>query len=175
MKSDEVQELSLEEMGAKSQKFKAEVSQQAGENVELAKQSQQVATKVQKAENQFLKSLKTFQAEQEKIIQEAQSMLPVQCVSCEKYMHSKKDRGCASQNGSCFECFTKEKRMQTMSAESAIKKNQYNLIATMDLSDYEEWLFDDEMGKRSLARIIAKTKAQGYDYKPWQISIALNV
>jgi len=45
------------------------------------------------------------------------------------------------------------------------------LIATMDLSDYEEWLFDDDLGYRCLARIIAKMQSQGYEYRPWQISI----
>ena len=45
----------------------------------------------------------------------------------------------------------------------------------MDLSDYEEWLFGDEMGQRSLARIMAKLKREGYNYRPWQISIGASV
>lgn len=172
MDSDEVQQLSLEEMGEKAQKFKAETNEQAETNMELLKETKKVTTKAKQAETQFLKSLKSFQAEQEKIIKDAQLLLPVQCVKCSTYIHSKKDRGSAAQTGSCFTCYTKEKEAETFSAESKIKKAQYDLISTMDLSDYEEWLFDDEMGKRCLARIIAKTKAQGYDYKPWQISIA---
>ena len=45
----------------------------------------------------------------------------------------------------------------------------------MDLSDYEEWLFGDEMGQRSLALIIAKLKREGYTYRPWQVSIGAAV
>jgi hypothetical protein len=43
----------------------------------------------------------------------------------------------------------------------------------MELSDYESWLFGDEMGHRTLAVILSKLKTAGYnEYKPWQVSLA---
>ena len=140
-------------------------------SLSLASEIESKASEISEAENQFMESLISFQSEQEKIILKAQSMLPVQCSKCDIYIQSKKDAGCASKHGCCFACYTVDMSQKTLDAESQIENSKFELIATMDLSDYEEWLFDDEMGNRTLARVIAKLKSQGYDYKPWQISI----
>ena len=141
------------------------------QSLSLASETNGMATEISEAETQFISSLQQFQAEQEKIIIKAKEMLPSQCSQCESYIHSKKDKGCMIKNNCCFRCYTAEKGQITMDAESKIESSNMELIATMDLSDYEEWLFDDDLGSRCLARIIAKMQAQGYSYKPWQISI----
>ncbi len=53
MDSDEVQQLSLEEMGEKAQKFKAETSEQAETNMELLKETKKVTTKQNKPKHNF--------------------------------------------------------------------------------------------------------------------------
>ncbi len=138
----------------------------------LAEEGNEITSELKESENEFISSMQKFQAEQQEIILQAQNMLPSKCGKCETYLHSKKDKGCAMKNGSCFKCYSAEESQKTFMAEGSIKNQEYEIIATMDLSDYEEWLFDDELGRRTLARIIAKMKAQGYDYKAWQVSIA---
>ena len=51
--------------------------------------------------------------------------------------------------------------------------SEMKLANNMELSDYEDWLFGDEMGHRTLAVLMSKLKTAGYnDYKPWQVSLA---
>lgn len=171
MDAIDVQDKTLGDLKADTNEMPEEESKMAQDSIAMVKKAESVMTEAKKAEKEFVKSLQKFQSEQEKILKDAESMLPVQCVKCQTYITSKKDRGCAAQNGSCFSCFTADTHKQTMAAESQMKASKFDLIGTMDLSDYEEWLFDDDMGRRCLARIVAKVKAQGYDYKPWQISI----
>ena len=171
MDATNVQDKTLGDLKAEANEMQEDESKMAQESIAMVKEAENVMSEAKKAEKEFVKSLQKFQSEQEKILKDAQSMLPVQCVKCQTFITSKKDRGCAAQNGSCFSCFTADTHKQTMAAESKVKSSKYDLISTMDLSDYEEWLFDDDMGRRCLARIVAKVKSQGYDYKPWQISI----
>ena len=162
---------SLESIFEDAEPLKDKGAETLETTLSLASDIDSKATEISEAENQFMESLISFQSEQEKIILKAQSMLPVQCSKCETYIQSKKDVGCASKHGCCFTCYTADLSQKTFDAETQVENTKFELIATMDLSDYEEWLFDDEMGNRSLARVIAKLKSQGYDYKPWQVSI----
>lgn len=171
MDASDSESKSLEETVQEAEEHGLMEAEEVQTAVQNAEKAEALASEVAKAESEFMKSLEKFHAEQEKIIHAAQSMLPVQCSKCQGYIHSKKDKGCAAKNGCCFKCFTADQVTRTMDAESKIEASKYDLISTMDLSDYEEWLFDDELGRRTLARIVAKMKAQGYDYKPWQISI----
>tara|TARA_R110001632_G_scaffold133128_1_gene247651 strand:- start:2121 stop:2900 length:780 start_codon:yes stop_codon:yes gene_type:complete len=162
---------SLESIFEDAEPFQERGGESLETSLSLASDIDSKASEISEAENQFMESLISFQSEQEKILLKAQSMLPVQCSKCNIYIQSKKDVGCASKHGCCFTCYTVDMSQKTLDAESQIEDTKFELIATMDLSDYEEWLFDDEMGRRTLARVIAKLKSQGYDYKPWQISI----
>ena len=57
-------------------------------------------------------------------------------------------------------------------AKDNLASEETSRIAALDLSDYEDWLFGDEMGQRCLSRILTKLKREGFEYKPWQVSIA---
>jgi|TARA_R110000824_G_scaffold197933_1_gene381851 hypothetical protein len=171
MEDLEANDNSLESLFNEAKLLETSGAETVKQSLSLASDVKGMATEVSEAESEFIQSLQIFQAEQENIILNAKSMLPDQCKKCQSYIHSKKDKSCASNKGSCFSCFTAEQSQITMAAEAGIEKSNMELIATMDLSDYEEWLFDDEMGRRSIARIVAKMQSQGYEYKPWQVSI----
>jgi len=159
---------SLEELLYSSEELESEEVEQS---LYMAQETSEIIAEKREAESEFLTALKEFHAEQEQLLQQADSMLPDQCPKCESYIHSKKDKGSMVKNSECFTCFTAEQSKKVMEAEDMVEIKKMDAISTMDLSDYEEWLFDDELGRRSLSRILAKFKAQGYDYKPWQISI----
>lgn len=168
MPNDEMIGKSLEELMYSSEGLESE---EVNQSIRMAQETSEMIAEKKEAESEFLNALKEFHAEQEKLLQQAESMLPDQCSKCESYIHSKKDKGSLVKNGECFSCFTAEQSKKVMAAEESVEIEKMDAISTMDLSDYEEWLFDDAVGKRSLSRILAKFKSQGYDYKPWQISI----
>lgn len=125
-----------------------------------------------RAEKQYTTALKDFQSSQERMIKTAESKLPQICKSCSTVCRNNTDKKSLKKNGKCFGCYTKTEEHKTKVTKDTMAAEETSRIAALDLSDYEDWLFGDEMGQRSLARIITKLKREGYDYKPWQISIA---
>lgn len=134
------------------------------------KRSENIASK-SRADTQFAKAMDSFKAEQDNILKAAEARLPKICVGCNGTVKNKKDEKSLQTNGCCFECYTKTEERKTKIAKNKMMAEGYSKIGTLDLSDYEDWLFGDEMGERTLARIMAKLKAEGYEYKPWQVSI----
>ena len=124
-----------------------------------------------KADTQFSKAMDNFHAEQENLTKAAEAKLPKRCMGCHKNVKNKKDEKSIEKNGSCFGCFTDTETHKLKISRNKLMAEGYAQIGTLDLSDYEDWLFGDEMGERALARIMAKLKSEGYDYKPWQVSI----
>ncbi len=139
--------------------------------VKLAEMTEKRLSSKKRAESSFVKALKEFHAEQNKIIKASESMVPKVCNSCSSVVQAKKDVYSLESNGSCFSCHAETQSHKTEELLTSMKAESFGLIATMDLSDYEDWLFGDEMGQRTLARILAKLKSHGYEYKPWQVSI----
>ena len=139
--------------------------------VKLAEMTDKKLAAKKRAESSFVKALKEFHTEQDKIIKASESMVPKVCNSCNSVVQAKKDVYSLEDNGACFSCHAENQSQKTNEIVSSMKAESFGLIATMDLSDYEDWLFGDEMGQRTLARIMAKLQSHGYDYKPWQVSI----
>lgn len=125
-----------------------------------------------RAEKQYNTALKEFQSSQERILKAAETKLPQICKGCSTVCRNNTDKTSLKKNGKCFGCYTKTEEHKTKVTKDTMAAEETSRIAALDLSDYEDWLFGDEMGQRSLARIITKLKREGYDYKPWQISIA---
>jgi superfamily II DNA helicase RecQ len=128
-----------------------------------------------RAEEAFMKALEDFNERQDKLIQSAEEMVPKNCSKCSCVISNLRDKGCHKKTGVCFTCFTETEQHKVSVAKDEAKSKTLSQIANMDLSDYEEWLFGDEMGQRSLALIIAKLKREGYTYRPWQVSIGAAV
>lgn len=146
-------------------------SEMAQATVKLAEMSEKRLSAKKRTESSFVKALKEFHAEQDKIIKASESMVPKVCNSCSSVVQAQKDVYSLESNGSCFSCHAETQSHKTNELITSMKAESFGLIATMDLSDYEDWLFGDEMGQRTLARIMAKLKSHGYEHKPWQVSI----
>ena len=136
-----------------------------------AAEEKRLAAKM-RAEKQYNIEYKDFQAGQDRILKAAEDKLPSVCVKCNVVVRNNKDKVSIKKNGSCIGCFFESESHRTQVAKDSLAAEETSMIAALDLSDYEDWLFGDEMGKRTLSRIITKLKREGYDYKPWQISIA---
>jgi len=146
-------------------------SEMAHATVKLAEMTDKRLSAKKRAESSFVKALKEFHAEQDKIMKASENMVPKVCNSCNGVVQAKKDVYSLEENGSCFSCHAETQSHKTEELLTSMKAESFGLIATMDLSDYEDWLFGDEMGQRTLARIMAKLQSHGYTYKPWQDSI----
>jgi len=132
--------------------------------------SRRMAAKM-RAEESFNTEVTAFRATQEKIMQSAEDRLPPSCPSCQSYVRADRDQMSIQKNAECYTCFTKTETHKTEVAKDTLRAEETNRIGSLDLSDYEEWLFGDEIGQISLARLMTKVKREGYNYKPWQISI----
>ena len=137
----------------------------------VAAEEKQLAAKM-RAEKQYNAEYKDFRAGQDRILKAAEDKLPSVCVKCNVVVRNNKDKVSIKKNGSCIGCFFESESHRTQVAKDSLAAEETSMIAALDLSDYENWLFGDEMGQRTLSRIITKLKREGYDYKPWQVSIA---
>lgn len=136
-----------------------------------AAEEKRLAAKM-RAEKQYNVEYKDFQAGQDRILKAAEDKLPSVCMKCNVVVRNNKDKVSIKKNGSCIGCFFESESHRTQVAKDSLAAEETSMIAALDLSDYEDWLFGDEMGQRTLSRIITKLKREGYDYKPWQVSIA---
>ena len=125
-----------------------------------------------RAETRYNAEYKDFRAGQDRILKAAEDKLPSICMKCNVVVRNNKDKVSVKKNGSCMSCFFESEEHRTQVAKDSLAAEETSRIAALDLSDYEDWLFGDEMGQRSLSRVITKLKREGYDYKPWQVSIA---
>tara|TARA_R110000824_G_scaffold73688_4_gene187647 strand:+ start:2617 stop:3372 length:756 start_codon:yes stop_codon:yes gene_type:complete len=123
------------------------------------------------AEISYDAEIEKFNTQQTDLIREVEDKLPPACPSCQTYVRADRDTISIERNAECFSCYTKTETHKTEVAKDTLMAEETNRIASLDLSDYEEWLFGDELGQISLARLMTKVKREGYDYKPWQISI----
>jgi len=126
---------------------------------------------ISQAEETYHAEMEKFQATQSEIIQSAEDTLPSPCPTCQTVVRADRDKLSLQQNAECFTCYTKTETHKTEVAKDTLLAEETSRIASLDLSDFEEWLFGDEMGQISLARLLTKVKREGYDFKPWQISI----
>jgi hypothetical protein len=123
------------------------------------------------AEISYEAEIEKFNSQQSDLIREVEEKLPPACATCQSYVRADRDTISIEKNAECFSCYTKTEMHKTEVAKDTLRAEETNRIASLDLSDYEEWLFGDEMGQITLARLMTKVKREGYDYKPWQISI----
>ena len=137
----------------------------------LAEMTQTSVSQRMKSEQAFVEALQNFHSEQAEILKQAESKLPQACPTCNNHAHSDVDIKSVEEFNKCFSCYKAEEMHQNVLKAESIDAQKYALIGNMDFSDYEEWLFDDEIGHKSLAKIMTKLKREGYDYKPWQVSI----
>lgn len=137
----------------------------------MAEDAQRRMAAKMRAEESFKAEVEDFRATQAKIMKSAEDKLPSSCPSCQSYVRAKRDKLSIQKNAECFTCFTKTETHKTQVAKDTLLAEESSRIASLDLSDYEEWLFGDEMGQITLARLLTKVKREGYDFKPWQVSI----
>ena len=142
------------------------------QTVDMVETSQKLVDGKKRAEESFVNALEEFNAAQERLIQSAEDKISKNCSNCKIVVSNLRDKGCMKKTNVCFGCFTNSEKHKTNIAKDEVLSSQYAQIANMDFSDYEEWLFGDELGQRSLARIIAKLKREEYHHRPWQVSIA---
>lgn len=136
-----------------------------------AEEEKKLAIKL-RAERQYNEVYTEFRAGQDKIMKAAEDKLPAHCSRCSSVVRSNKDKVSIKKNGSCISCFFNSEEHRTQVSKDNLASEETSRIAALDLSDYEDWLFGDEMGQRCLSRILTKLKREGFDYKPWQVSIA---
>jgi hypothetical protein len=124
-------------------------------------------------DTKFAEAYSVFKSEQDDIIKRAESSIPSNCPTCQMIIHDAEDKSSMRKNSSCFTCHSESERYKTKTLLSEIENKGLINIGNMELSDYEGWLFGDEMGHRTLAVILSKLKTAGYnEYKPWQVSLA---
>ena len=157
--------------GNNEEAYQSDTDSTVEATMKLAEMSEQRLSAKLKAESNFTKELEKFHVEQQKILEAAEARQPQSCSMCLCIVNSKKDIQSMKKHSCCFKCYTTTEKHKTNVAKDALEAEGFAKISTMDLSDYEDWLFGDEMGQRSLARIMAKLQAEGYNYKPWQVSI----
>ncbi len=129
-------------------------------------------TEIVKKDSQYEKKLKDFKRSEEKRVQAAEKKLLPRCTSCSKALRSKLDAESQGKTGICFSCYTVNEKVKTDSMIDSKLAEQYDRVAALDFPDFENWLFGDELGERSLMRIIMKIKREGYDIPTWKISLA---
>jgi len=125
-----------------------------------------------KKDSEYEKELKNFKKTEEKRVQAAEKKLLPRCTGCSKALRSKLDAESYTKNGSCFSCYTTNEKFKTESIIESKFAEQYDRIAALDFPDFENWIFGDELGERSLMRIVMKIKREGYDIPIWKISLA---
>lgn len=125
-----------------------------------------------KKDSEYDKKLKDFKRTEEKRVQTAEKKLLPRCTGCSKALRSKLDAESYTKNGSCFSCYTTTEKFKTDNLIETKFAEQYDRIAALDFPDFENWLFGDELGERSLMRIIMKIRREGYDIPTWKISLA---
>ncbi len=125
-----------------------------------------------KKDSEYEKELKNFKKTEEKRVQAAEKKLLPRCTGCSKALRSKLDAESYTKNGSCFSCYTHNEKFKTESIIESKFAEQYDRIAALDFPDFENWIFGDELGERSLMRIVMKIKREGYDIPTWKISLA---
>jgi len=125
-----------------------------------------------KKDSEYQKKLKEFKQAEEKRVQAAEKKLLPRCTGCSKALRSKLDAESYTKNGSCFSCYTHNEKFKTESIIESKFAEQYDRIAALDFVDFEDLLFGDELGNRSLTRIFMKIKREGYDIPSWRISLA---
>ena len=107
-----------------------------------------------KKDSEYDKKLKDFKRIEEKRVQTAEKKLLPRCTGCSKALRSKLDAESYTKNGSCFSCYTTTEKFKTDNLIETKFAEQYDRIAALDFPDFENWLFGDELGERSLMRII---------------------
>ena len=128
---------------------------------------------IQREDKKFAEAYSTFKSEQDSIVKRAENSIPKNCPSCQMVIHSAEDKSSMRKNSSCFTCHSNTEKHKTQVMLAEVESKKLESKGNMELSDYENWLFGDEMGHRSLAVLMAKLKTSGYDnYKPWQVSLA---
>tara|TARA_R110000851_G_scaffold44292_2_gene109030 strand:+ start:2822 stop:3628 length:807 start_codon:yes stop_codon:yes gene_type:complete len=142
------------------------------QTVEMVETTQKKVDAKKRAEESFVSALEEFNASQERLIQSAEDNISKNCSNCNIVISNLRDKGSMKKTNVCFGCFTDSVKHKTNIAKDEILSSQYAQIANMDFSDYEEWLFGDELGQRTLARIMTKLKREEYHHRPWQVSIA---
>ena len=141
--------------------------------IDAAKKEQRQLRTKEKEDKKFAEVYSEFRSEQDKIIQRAEQSIPKNCPSCQIVIHSAEDKSSMRKNSSCFTCHSDTEKHKTKVLLAEVENKKLENLGNMELSDYEDWLFGDEMGHRTLAVLMSKLKTAGYnDYKPWQVSLA---
>ena len=115
--------------------------------------------------------LKNFEKKQSEQVKKVQKKITQRCKNCVKYIRSKIDNSSMNKHNLCFSCFTAEETHKLESELDSVKAEEFSRIGNLGFSDFEEWLFGDELGERCLTRILVKVRREGFDFKPWQLSI----
>jgi len=131
-----------------------------------------VVIEVINKDSEYEKKLAQFKQTEEKRIQAAEKKLLPRCSKCSKALRSKMDVTSNEKNQCCFSCYSTHEKGKTNTLIDTKFAEQYDRIAALDFPDFENWLFGDELGERSLMRIIMKIKREGYDIPTWKISLA---
>jgi hypothetical protein len=146
------------------------IEQQA---MDEARKEQNRMKAIERDDKKFAEAYSTFKSEQDDIIKRAEKSIPKNCPSCQMVIHAAEDKSSMRKNSSCFTCHSETEKHKTQVMLAEVESKKLENIGNLELSDYENWLFGDEMGHRSLAVLMAKLKTAGYDdYKPWQVSLA---
>ncbi len=140
---------------------------------EEARKEENRLKKIQREDKKFAEAYTTFKAEQDSIVKKAEQNIPKNCPTCDVVIHDAEDKSSMRKNNSCFTCHSQTEKHKTQVMLAEVESKRLETYGNMELSDYENWLFGDEMGHRSLAVLMSKLKTAGYnDYKPWQVSLA---
>jgi hypothetical protein len=141
--------------------------------IDEVKREENRIKRFQREDKKFAEAYTTFKSEQDDIVKRAEKSIPKNCPSCQMVIHSAEDKSSMRKNSSCFTCYSDTEKHKTQVMLSEVESKKLENMGNMELSDYENWLFGDEMGHRSLAVLMAKLKTAGYEnYKPWQVSLA---
>jgi len=125
-----------------------------------------------KKDSEYQKKLKEFKKAEEKRVQAAEKKLLPRCTGCSKALRSKLDAESYTNNGSCFTCYTTKEKFKTDSVIETKLAEEFDRMAALDFADFQNLLFGDELGERSLMIIYMKIKREGYDLQPIQVSLA---
>jgi hypothetical protein len=140
---------------------------------EEARKEENRLKRIQREDKKFAEAYSTFKSEQDSIIKKAEQSIPKSCPSCNIVIHDAEDKSSMRKNNSCFTCHSETEKHKTTVMLAEVESRKLETYGNMELSDYENWLFGDEMGHRSLAVLMSKLKTAGYNnYKPWQVSLA---
>jgi len=141
--------------------------------IDEARKEQNRVNAMERDDKKFAEAYSVFKSEQDKIVQRAENSIPKNCPSCQMVIHAAEDKSSMRKNSSCFTCHSETEKHKTQVMLAEVDSKKLDHIGNMELSDYENWLFGDEMGHRTLAVLMAKLKTSGYDkHKPWQVSLA---